>query len=116
MQGKHNVRARRDAADLTQKSLGAIAGVSSSTISHIECHRGPDVPRSERRLTKTRLSTALRLSVALSGMKPGEYTLEDFVRMQNIFGENELYEAAINQRERERRRQSKQRRHLRSVA
>jgi transcriptional regulator with XRE-family HTH domain len=116
LRGKHKIREARNTKGLTQKSLGASAGVSASTISHIECHRGPDVPRAERRPTKTRFSTALKLSVALAGIKPGDYTFEEFVKLQSHFGEAELYEALVNQQARDRRRRQRRNRHLRSVA
>lgn len=109
---KHTLRTVRDDAGLTQRRLSQAAGVSTSTISHIECHRGPDVPRSERRKTKTRLSTALKLSLALSQLPPGDYELSDFIVSQTLFTEGEIYEAVRKQFVRPRH----SRRHLRSVA
>lgn len=116
MPTKHKLRAARDGAKLTQKQLKELSGVSTSTISHIECHRGPDVPKSERRPTKTKFSTALNLAAALSRLKPGEYTLAEFISAQSIFTELEIYEALANQREREARRRRRRGRHLRAVA
>lgn len=116
MPEKHQLRTARDQAGLTQRVLRKLSGVSTSTISDIECHRGPDVPPSERRRTKTKLSTALRLASVLSQLPPGEYSVEQFARSQSLFTELEIFEALANQRAREaRRRQSKQR-HLRVVA
>ncbi|HTK39657.1 MAG TPA: helix-turn-helix transcriptional regulator [Patescibacteria group bacterium] len=112
----HRLRSARHAAQQTQRSLGAQAGVSASTISHIECHRGPDVPAEQRRKTKTRLTTALKLSAALAQLPPGDYSLEEFVERQNLFGEAELYEALVNQRARTLRRAARSTRHLRAVA
>lgn len=97
MPQKHKLRAARDEAGYTQKSLRELSGVSTSTISHIECHRGPDVPRSEWRPTKTKLSTALKLASALSHLPPGEYSLDEFVRSQRLFTELEIYEAVRKQ-------------------
>lgn len=94
MPQKHKLRGLRDAAGLTQKDLSWASRVSTSTISHIECHRGPDVPPSERRPTRTKLRTALKLAAALSQLPPGDYTLEEFISRQALFTEGELYEAA----------------------
>lgn len=90
---KHNLRSSRNAAHLTQKQLSNSSGVSASTISHIECHRGPNVPKSELRPTKTKLSTALRLTVALEGVAAGDYSIDDFIAQQTIFTKLEIYEA-----------------------
>lgn len=116
MQGKHKLRAERDSCGLTQKELGAAAGVSPSTISHIECHRGPNVPRDQLRSTKTKLDTACRLAVAVDRIPPGEYSLEEFISMQSVFTEPEMYEAPVNQRERERRRNARNRVQLKLVS
>lgn len=106
MPSKHKLRDARKDADLTQRRLSGRAGVSVSTISNIECHRGPDVPLSERRLTKSKLSTALKLVQALKKMPPGQYSMEDFLANQSIFCEQEMHEKA----------QRSVRRRLRAVA
>lgn len=116
MQGKHKLRGVRDQYGLTQKQLSASSSVSSSTISHIECHRGPDVPSGERRKTKTRLSTALKLCQALNQLPPGSYSLDAFVAGQTLFSELEMYEALQNQREREAARKRRKNRRLHLVA
>lgn len=115
MPRKHNLRQARVEAGNTQRQLNELSGVSPSTISHIECHRGPDVPKYERRPTKTKLSTALRLAAALSQLPPGDYSLEEFILSQTLFTELEMYEALANQRQRQERRW-RRRRHLKVVA
>lgn len=113
---KHKLRAERTECGYTQKALGAAAGVSPSTISHIECHRGPDVPRSQLHPTKTKTDTAVRLVVALEKIPPGEYTEEEFARIQKFFTRAELFEAPVNQRKRALARQRRTTRHLRAVS
>ena len=104
MLGKHRLRTVRDEAQLTQRELSARARVSTSTISHIECHRGPDVPVSERRPTRTKLSTALKLSVALNRLPPGDYSFREFFGSgQTLFSEAEIYQAVRRQYARGRR-------------
>jgi transcriptional regulator with XRE-family HTH domain len=113
LNGKHALRAERVSQDLTQKALGAAADVSPSTISDIECHRGRNVPAAKRHTTKTRTATALRLVVALGLLAEGEYTFEEFCRLQSIFPEDELYEALVNELAREQKRLARRnRRHL----
>lgn len=114
MQDKHRLRAERNNCGYTQKALGARADVSPSTISHIECHRGPDVPSRQRATTKTKQATAQKLAVALGCIKPGVYTVEQFARKQKIFTAVELFEDPSNVRKRELARQRRtNRRHLR---
>jgi transcriptional regulator with XRE-family HTH domain len=105
---KHKLRAARDEAGFTQKQLSLRAGVSTSTISHIECHRGNDVPRSEWRPTKTKLSTAIKLAIGTGTIAAGVYTLEEFDAMQTLFPKGEIYQRV--------RRAQKGRPHLRLVA
>jgi len=113
---KHKLRAERvDNCKMTQKALGAAAGVSPSTISNIECHRGPDVPRSQLHPTKTKTDTAVKLAVAVGKIRPGVYTLAEFVARQDLFSEAELYEALKNQLARERRRK-RNTRHLKMAS
>lgn len=100
----HRLRTARAERGATQAVLSELSGVSTSTISNIECHRGPDVPRTERRRTNTRLSTALKLTAALSQIPTGTYTLEQFVALQDLFTEGEIYEALVNQKKRDARR------------
>ncbi len=97
---KHRMQGVRTAKGLTQKQLGRSAGVSVSTISNIECHRGKDVPRSERRKTLTRLSTALKLSAALGQRGPGIYSVEEFADSQSLFTAAEIWEAIVNEQKR----------------
>ena len=97
MPNKHKLRTARDGANLTQRELKELSGVSTSTISHIECHRGPDVPRDQLRTTKTKLSTAIKLMHALNNLPPGQYSLDDFVAGQSVFSKMEIYEAVRKQ-------------------
>jgi transcriptional regulator with XRE-family HTH domain len=105
----HKLRGERNAQGLTQVELGHRASVSPSTISHIECHRGPDVPREQLRPTKTKFSTAARLVNALMGpiveehnIPAGTYSIEELVALvngnlvdkQQIFTLLEIYEIA----------------------
>lgn len=115
MQGKHKLRAVRDNLGMTQKALGAAADVSPSSISNIECYRGPDVPARKRRPTKTKTATALKLAVATGKIRPGVYTVEEFVAQQTLFTEAELFEAPVNQRARERARKNRQVRNTRHL-
>ncbi len=116
MPQKHKLRTARDYASLTQRELAEASHVSSSTISHIECHRGPDVPLSELRKTKTKLKTALKLLSGLGRIAPGEYTLSEFVAMQSIFTELEILEAVKDYQKREHKSKGASKRHLRLVA
>ena len=97
MPQKHRLRAVRDNDGRTQKQLAADSGISASTISHIECHRGPDVPLGEWRPTRTKLQTIVNLAVALEQLPPGTYDLEEvivFAREHKIvFAPNEIHEA-----------------------
>ena len=114
---KHRLRTERDDANLTQRELAEVANVSTSTISHIECHRGPDVPRDKLKPTRTKLSTALKLLSALACITPGEYTLEQFAAAQSIFTEFEIFEAMKTDRLQSRRQpKGAPKRHLRAVA
>ena len=113
---KHKLRAERDNALLTQRQLAEASHVSTSTISHIECHRGPDVPRSELRKTKTKLKTALKLLSGLGRIAPGEYTLDEFVAMQSIFTKLEIFEAMKDYQQRGHKPSNASKRHLRLVA
>lgn len=119
MPRKHRLQSLRSAASLTQVQLGKEAGVRPSTISHIECHRGKDVPMSEPRKTKTRLRTAVKLSTALNQLPPGTYSLDEFIGLQTLFPEGELYEAARRDRKtrnRSRRPSVRRESHLRLVS
>ncbi len=114
---KHRLRTERAGANLTQRELAEIASISTSTISHIECHRGPDVPRDKLKPTRTKLSTALKLLSALACIAPGEYTLEQFAAAQSVFTEFEIFEAVkMNYLQQGRQPKRTSRRHLRAVA
>lgn len=94
---KHKLRAVRDNDGRTQKQLAADSGISASTISHIECHRGPDVPLSEWRPTRTRAHTIIALVVELGCIPVGEYSVEELIvraKKRDIpFSANEISEA-----------------------
>ena len=108
MPAHHKMRAVRVGEfNWTQAQLAAASGVSTSTISDIECHRGPGTPRrtGRRRKTTTRLTTAIKLTVALEKLPPGEYYLEQFLVSQDVFGSEEMF-----------RPKRRKRRHLRAVA
>jgi transcriptional regulator with XRE-family HTH domain len=114
LQGKHRLRGERDARNWTQKTLSEISGVSRSTISHIECRRGPDVPAEKFLPTKTKLTTIVKIVGGL-GLTPGVYTVKELAKL-GIFSENEFYEADANERDRAERRRNRKRRQLPSVA
>lgn len=123
---KHKLHTHRTEAGLTQKALSDISDVSTSTISNIECHRGPDVPAAQRRRTKTRFSTIEKLvlglykNVAEVGSLPaGEYAMSFFLSQQEIFTEDEVYELFRLRNPRPRNNKSvvaRPRRHLKPVA
>jgi transcriptional regulator with XRE-family HTH domain len=117
---KHKLFAERMRQCLTQKQLAELAGLSAGTVGHIERRRGPDVPRSRRSSTKTRVATCVHLLVALGILEDGEYTVDELVACQDMFTEAEIYEAVENilarQRKREaRRRAASTQRHLKLV-
>lgn len=91
---KHKLFSARTIKLWTQRELAELSGVSESTISRIENHRGPDVPAHLRHKTKTRFSTVLRLVAAMLAWAPGEYSLEEVIAAQNLFSVEEIYEAA----------------------
>lgn len=94
---KHKLRTVRDNDGRTQKRLAVNSGISASTISHIECHRGPDVPLSEWRPIRTRAQTIIALTVALGCIPVGEYSVEELISLANErdipFAANEISEA-----------------------
>lgn len=117
--GKHKLRSVRVREGMTQRKLALEADVSASTISNIECRRGPDVPHSKRLPTKTKVETAAKLLVALQELPPGEYDFDKIVRAQRrrrvIFTDAEFYENPVNVRKRELARKRRPR-HLKAVA
>ncbi len=118
MPEKHKLYDKRhNDAGLTQRELAEASNISTSTISHIECHRGPDVPRDRLRTTKTKLDTALKLLAALGCVSPGTYTLDAFVEAQAVFTRLEIFEAMKTDRLQNRRQpKGASKRHLRAVA
>lgn len=97
MPQKHRLRTVRDNDGRTQKQLAADAGISASTISDIECHRGADVPLEQWRPTRTRANTIVALTVALGCIPVGEYSVEELIaraKKRDIpFAANEISEA-----------------------
>lgn len=94
MPRKHKLYGARIDKLWTQRELSVRSGVSESTISRIENHRGPDVPASQRHKTKTRFSTVLKLVAAMLAWASDDYSLEEVIAYQTLFTPEEIYEAA----------------------
>lgn len=79
MPRKHKLRAVLDADGRTQKQLAVDSGKSASTISHIMCHRGPDVDIENWQPTRTKADTIVALTVELGCIPPGDYSVEEVI-------------------------------------